>query len=121
MKKDIISIDSTGKVKFLSVLLLLALVGGAYLVIKFAPVYYERSRIQQVADVLTRRAQIVTLKRLQMEIKEQVQNSGINLRPEDFEVIEENGQVFIYVYYEREVHHPFGYVTILEFDIEGKP
>ena len=81
----------------------------------------ERFKVQQTLDHFTRRANHLSPQLLKTEILENIQRTGIDFLPEDFVVIEEQAQKYVTVKYQREVIHPFGYVTVLEFDLQGKP
>ena len=110
-----------GRVNFVTLILVLIFISLGYFVVKFSPIYFERFQIQQTLDVLTRRANKLSPQILQKEIMENIQRTGINLLPEDFKVVEKNGVKYVVVYYEREVHHPFGYVTLMQFNLKGSP
>ena len=113
--------NQNGGINIIGVLLLLILVATIYLVVQFAPIYLERFKVQQVLNTLARRGQSVKKHIVEKELIGHIQRSGIKVSPEDFDIIEENGEIFVFIYYEREVDHPFGYVTLLEFDLEGTP
>ena len=106
-------------INVVSIIIYLLIAAFFYVGFMFGPVYWKKQDLDTLVGDHSFSARRKSQKEIHRDlIKDAERTLGIILEVEDVEVQKEAAYVNIYVYWQAEVVHPWGQVTVLKFQIE---